>query len=658
MDFYFDGNDPLTWSGPAEKAKGNVAAINLAHALEAENRTATPGELATLSRYVGWGHSDVLNYAMKNLGLQSLMDEAEWAALRASTLNAHYTDLPVIAAIWRGLERLGAGKLDSLNVLDPSAGIGHFKSMTPAPLRNKANWVEVELDKITASILAALHPESKVFGMGYEQVNLPKGHFDIITSNVPFGPYPVIFDGLPKHLRTSIHDFFFCRSIDLLRPGGVMAFITSRYTLDKKNDLVRKHLAEHCDLLAAVRLPNNAFKANAGTEVVTDILFLRKRFAPNKELPAWAFTEPVLLKHHERDWSDPEYHQVNRYFVENPENILGTQSSSGTMYRGFEYTVIPDDRDLGEAIAAALEASLPEDLLTLEAPQATPYDLGLQAETVETAPVPETARVKAMREIYATARELLQKEADSRVHPSALVQPAPHAEHALRRLCCPLRLPERPGQHPPAQRRAGTPVPEGPRSRGHGDMAQGRYVLEDHRAPGQPGRADRRPQRRPVALPGPPGPRGHPDHRRNHRNQRRRRHPPSGRGRIFLDPETKQWITDDRYLSGNVAAKLEAAEAAAMFDERYQINVEALRLAQPEPLKAEDIYVQLGAGWIPESDIEAFFRDLLECQRITATYVLGTAEWTVKVGYGVPSGVRSNAGQHRGWTWTPSSTTR
>jgi hypothetical protein len=137
MDFYFDSNTPLTWSGPAEKAKGNVAAINLAHALAAENRTAIPGELATLSHYVGWGHSDVLNYAEKNLALQSLMDEAEWDALRASTLNAHYTDLPVIAAIWRGLERLGAGKLDSLNVLDPSAGIGHFKSMTPVALREQ-----------------------------------------------------------------------------------------------------------------------------------------------------------------------------------------------------------------------------------------------------------------------------------------------------------------------------------------------------------------------------------------------------------------------------------------------------------------------------------------------------------------------------------------
>jgi hypothetical protein len=346
MDFYFADNDPLTWSGPAEKAKGNIAAIQLARKLEDEGRPATPDELVTLSRYVGWGHSDVLNYGLKNLGLQNLMDESEWEAVRASTLNAHYTALPVIAAIiWHGFERLGALKLAALNALDPSAGNGHFKSMTPAALRALINWVEVELDKITASILTCLHPKSKVFGMGYEQAILPKNHFDIITSNVPFGGYPVAFEGLPRHLRTSIHAFFFCRSVDLLRPGGVMAFITSRYTLDKKNDLVRQHLAEHCDLLAAVRLPNNAFKANAGTEVVTDIIFLRKRFAPNKELPEWAFTDSTLLKHHERDWSDPEPHQVNRYFSEHPENILGKQASAGTMYRGFEYTVLPAVND-------------------------------------------------------------------------------------------------------------------------------------------------------------------------------------------------------------------------------------------------------------------------------------------------------------------------
>ncbi|MDX9993646.1 MAG: hypothetical protein RBS68_16525, partial [Anaerolineales bacterium] len=409
MDFYFDNTAPLTWSGPADKAKGNIAAIEIARQLAAEGRPATPAELTTLSRYVGWGHTEVMNYALKNLGLESILSEDEWAAVKASTLNAHYTAIPVIAAIWRGLERLGMGKLEQAQLLDPSAGVGHFKSATPPELREKCNWTEVELDPITASILGGLHPESKVFAAGYEGVNLPKGFFDVAISNVPFGNYPVIFDGLPRHLCGSIHDFFFARTIELLRPGGVMAFITSRYTLDKRGDKVREYLAKQCDLLAAVRLPNNAFTVNAGTEVVTDIIFLRKRFAPNKEMPTWAEVGGQTLRHHERDWAEQTF-WINRYFLDHPENILGTPAAAGTMYRDYEYTVLPDERDLGAAIIAALEASLPEDLLTLEAPQTQFAGLTLPEIQAEAEPEILSARSTAMQELHQVARELLQKE--------------------------------------------------------------------------------------------------------------------------------------------------------------------------------------------------------------------------------------------------------
>jgi N12 class adenine-specific DNA methylase len=638
MDFHFANHQPLAWSGPVEKAKGNVAAIHLARQLAAEGRRpANPQEQASLSRYVGWGHTEVLNYALDKLDLLTLLSEDEWEAVKASTLNAHYTALPVIAAIWRGFERLGAGKLDSLNVLDPSAGVGHFKSMMPESLREKANWVEVELDKVTAAILAALHPESKVFGMGYEQVNLPRGHFDIITSNVPFGNYPVAFDGLPRHLRTSIHDFYFARSLDLLRPGGVMAFITSRYTLDKKDDLVRKHLAEHCDLLVAVRLPNNAFASNAGTEVVTDLLFLRKRFAPNKELPAWADVRQETLQHHERDWAAEKF-WLNRHYLHHPECVLGKQAALGTMYRNYEYTVLPDERDLGEAISARLESFLPEGLLTIEAPKTERATvLEIQAETIESAPVPETARVKAMREIYTTARQLLKNEANA--------QPGSVLRHKLNGLYDDF-VARHGFLNDPANTRPLKGEPEllflkALEVQGMGtwlkaDMFSKTTVrqanpLEQTDDPNDAlllcldklGRVDIPTI---AEITG-----GSPEDVIRH----------LAGGRIFLDPETKQWVTDDRYLSGNVAAKLEAAQAAAMFDEQYQINVEALRLAQPEPLKADEIHAPLGAGWIPESDIEAFFRELLESQRISATYVPGTAEWIVEVGYGVPSGVRS-----------------
>ena len=411
MDFHFANNQPLTWSGPAEKAKGNLAAIQLARQLAAKERAANPEELTSLSRYVGWGHTEVLNYALDKLDLLKLLSEDEWDAVKASTLNAHYTAIPVIAAIWRGMERLGIGKLEQAQVLDPSAGVGHFKSATPPDLREKCSWTEVELDTLTALILGKLHPESKVFAAGYEDVNLPKGFFDIALSNVPFGNYPVIFDGLPRHLCTSIHDFFFARSLDLLRPGGVMAFITSRYTLDKKDDKVREYLAEHSDLLAAIRLPNNAFMANAGTEVVTDLLFLRKRHHKNKVMPDWANVGGLTLRHHERDWAEQAF-SVNRYFLDHPENILGRPAAAGTMYRNYEYTVLPDERDIGQAIAAVLEASLPENLLTIEAPQTQFAGVTLPEMQVEAepAPVAEPARVTAMRELYQMARELLQKE--------------------------------------------------------------------------------------------------------------------------------------------------------------------------------------------------------------------------------------------------------
>jgi N12 class adenine-specific DNA methylase len=648
MDFYFTNTAPLTWSGPMDKAKGNLAAIQLVRQLQAENRPATPEEQASLSRYVGWGHTEVLNYALDKLDLLTLISEDEWDAVKASTLNAHYTALPVIAAIWRGFERLGALKLDSLNVLDPSAGVGHFKSMMPESLRDKASWVEVELDKVTATILTALHPASKVFGAGYEDVNLPKGHFDVVMSNVPFGNYPVAFDGLPRHLRTSIHDFFFARSLDLLRPGGVMAFITSRYTLDKKDDLMRKHLAEHCDLLAAVRLPNNAFTSNAGTEVVTDLLFLRKRFAPNRELPAWADVRQETLQHHERDWAAEKF-WLNRHYLHHPECVLGKPAASGTMYRNYEYTVLPDERDLGEAISARLEAFLPEDLLAEPVPtlaaQTQPLMLtsSQAVEQVQLVSVPEPARVTAMREIYATARELLQAEVNHQPVAELRQQLNQSYDDFVARygfLNDPANT--RPLKGEPELLFLKALEVQGLGTWLKADMFSKTTVrqakpIEQTDDPNDAlllcldklGRVDI-PTIAEITS-------GSPEDVIRH----------LAGGRIFCDPETKQWLTDDRYLSGNVAAKLEAAEAAAMFDEQYHINVEALRLAQPEPLKADEIHAPLGAGWIPESDIEAFFRELLESKRISATYVPGTADWIVEIGYGVPSGVRSRWGTAR-----------
>lgn len=644
MDFYFDNTAPLTWHGPADKARNNVAAIQIARQLEEEGRTATPAELSILARYVGWGHSDVMNYALKNLGLESILSEKEWGSVKASTLNAHYTAIPVIAAIWRGMERLGIGKLERAQVLDPSAGVGHFKSATPPNLREKCNWTEIELDTLTALILGGLHPESKVFAAGYEDVNLPKGFFDIALSNVPFGNYPVIFDGLPRHLCTSIHDFFFARSLELLRPGGVMAFITSRYTLDKKDDKVREYLAEHSDLLAAVRLPNNAFMANAGTEVVTDIIFLRKRFAPNKDVPSWAFTSQIKLQHHERDWAEQAF-WVNRYFLDHPENILGRPAASGTMYRNYEYTVLPDERDLGAAITAALEACLPEDLLTLEAPQIQFAGVTLPEIQVEAepAPVAELARVTAMRELYQMARELLQKEVRQEPVAGLRHNLNTHYDEFVARYGF---------LNDPANTRPLKGTPEllflkalevqGPGTWLKADMFSKTTVRQAHplEKTDNPNDAlllclDKLGR---VDIPTIAEITGSPE-------EDVIRH--LAGGRIFRDPETRQWLTDDAYLSGNVAAKLETAEAAAIFDDAYQINVTALQMVQPEPLKPENIYAPLGAGWIPESDIERFFCQLFETRDVSATHIPHTAEWVIDFDGYVTNGTASRWGTER-----------
>ena len=238
-----------------QKAENNMRALRLLKQLELETREPTSEEQNELALYTGWGDSQVLKH--KYSELREMVSEDEWDALTTSTLNAHYTALPVIRAMWAGIIRLGAHKLSSIRILDPSAGIGHFRSAMPEVLRDKARWVEIELDGLTARILNQLHPpiegECAVFNKGFQEVPLVPNQFDLVVSNIPFGNYPVVDRSIKEaHLKASIHDYFFARAISLARPGGVIAFITSRYTLDKKNKRVREWLAEHADLLAAV----------------------------------------------------------------------------------------------------------------------------------------------------------------------------------------------------------------------------------------------------------------------------------------------------------------------------------------------------------------------------------------------------------------------
>ncbi len=314
-DFSFAPADNLDDLGTTStKYENNINALRILKELEAENRSeATLHEQTVLSRYTGWGDGTVLKRAFPNgvsphlppsEELKELLTSEEIKALRASSLNAHYTAIPVIRAIYTGLCYAGLHLLPAgarLRVLEPAAGIGHFIGAMPKELRERSDWAAVELDTLSPRITRLLYPKARVFAEGFEAANLPPAWFDLVISNVPFGNYKVCDPQVKEHyLRASIHDYYFAKALRVTRPGGCIVFITSRFTLDKQDNRLRSYLALHAELLACVRLPNNAFTANAGTQVVTDIIILRKRAAPLKELaepPLWVEAQDTTVLH-------------------------------------------------------------------------------------------------------------------------------------------------------------------------------------------------------------------------------------------------------------------------------------------------------------------------------------------------------------------------
>ena len=280
-DFRITDAHRIGQGGLHEKARDNIAAIRLLKTLEAENRDATDDEKPILpAMWAGarmpnvFGHYPPDEWRSTAEAVKELLTDDEFESARASTPNAHFTSPQVIEAIWNGLQRLGLGK--GAQILEPAMGVGHFFGLMPESMQG-GHRTGVELDSITARIAKKLYPDSTIFAKGFEETPLPDNYFDAVVGNVPFGDYAVHDPSMKPQLTRAIHDYFFAKSLEKLRPGGVMALITSRYTMDKQNDTIRRHLAEHADLLGAIRLPNTAFKANAGTEVTTDILFLRKR---------------------------------------------------------------------------------------------------------------------------------------------------------------------------------------------------------------------------------------------------------------------------------------------------------------------------------------------------------------------------------------------
>lgn len=338
-------------NGSKARFRANVDAIRLVKQLEAEGRNATAEEQTVLSRYVGWGGiSEAFDerkgeWSKEYAELKELLTDEEYKAAKGSTLNAHYTSIPVIRAMYRGLERLG---FKGGRMLEPSSGVGNFVGAMPAEMtRTVKSWTMVELDSITGQIAKYLYPHNDVRIEGFEKTILPDNYMDVAIGNVPFGNYPVVDRSYPKKLTSAIHNYFFAKSLDKVRPGGIVMFITSSYTMNSNDQTMRKYISKQADLLGAIRLPNTAFSGNAGTQVVTDILVLKKR-APGTEYSGVPFVETTY---------DYKLGYQNQYFREHPEMVLGEEVTTRGMYRNNEYTVNPytDRGSLEEQIGKAFE---------------------------------------------------------------------------------------------------------------------------------------------------------------------------------------------------------------------------------------------------------------------------------------------------------------
>jgi len=341
-----------------QKCRDNFAAIELARKLEVENRTATEEERRVLVKYVGWGgipqvfawHA-ATDWEEERQKLSALLGTEEYEAARASTLNAHYTSETVIAGIYRAVERLG---FQQGRVLEPALGIGHFFGLMPDEMTAHSKLTGVEIDPTSARIARKLYPDADIRNQGFELASLVDGSFDLAISNVPFGDYKLFDPKFSEH-NFLVHDYFFAKGIEKVRPGGLMVFITSKGTLDKIDSGLRDYLHNKADFLGAIRLPNTAFKQNANTEVTADIIFLRKlETGETPGGPAWSALD-------EHSNGDGVIFQINEYFAANPHMMLGEMRHEGTMYRANEPALAPDTRDLADALREAVE-NLPSNI--------------------------------------------------------------------------------------------------------------------------------------------------------------------------------------------------------------------------------------------------------------------------------------------------------
>ena len=651
-------DDHLGEGGPKEKFWRNIKAIATLKQIKQENRQATLEEQYILSQYVGWGglpdafDPDKASWAAEYSELKGLLTPEEYAAARASTLNAHYTSPIVIRAIYDAVEQMG---FKTGNILEPSCGVGNFFGMLPESMAGSKLY-GVELDSITGRIAQKLYPEATITVAGFETTS-QRDFYDLAIGNVPFGQYRVN-DKAYNKLNFNIHNYFFAKALDQVRPGGVVAFVTSRYTLDSKDSSARKHLAERADLLGAIRLPNNAFKANAGTEVVSDIIFLQKRDRPIDREPDWVQLGKTL-----------EGFTINQYFVEHPEMVLGELSTENTQYGREDITVNPfEGADLAAQLKEATakihgeyravqhtKAERAED-----APNILPADPGVKnfSYTVVDGEVyyrensimtqaelsgDARERVKGMVELRQVVNELIQYQLED--YPDADIQSkqvelntaydAFAAKFGLINdrkngrlfeddssyyLLCSLEN-----------------LDENGKLKSKADMFTKRTIRPEHSIThvdtpaealavsiGERGRVDLPYMSELLGTPG--------DYERITSDLQ---------GVIFKDPSVDTtdpeagWQTADEYLSGNVRNKLRIAQLAVQTNPEFAPNVEALTKAQPKDLEASEIDVRLGATWLDPKVIQQFMLETFQVpfylrHAVQVKFSPATAEWRIE----------------------------
>lgn len=630
--------------GKKERFRRNIMAIQLLKKCQEENRFATPEEQIILSKYVGWGGlSEAFDennsaWATEYLELSSVLTPEEYASARESTLTAFYTPPEVITAIYKAMEQMG---FKEGNLLEPSCGIGNFIGMLPDAMQDSKIY-GVELDTISAGIAQQLYQKTTIAAQGFEETNLPDSFFDGVVGNVPFGDFKVLDKRYDKH-KFLIHDYFFAKSLDKLRPGGVMALVTSKGTMDKENSAVRKYIAQRAELLGAIRLPNNTFKGNAGTEVVSDILILQKRDRLIDIEPDWVHLD-----------TDENGIKMNSYFVQHPEMILGEMKMVSGRF-GMEATCVPYEN-------ADLAAQLDEAVANIHG-EITEYETEEELEEEDNS-IPADPTVRNFS--YTLVDDKIYYRENSRMTP---VEVSATAENRIKgmiairnsvRTLIELQTEDYPDSEIKAEQE---------RLNRLYDTFSGKYGLINSRANtsafsqdssfsllsaleiiGEDGELERKADmfskrtikpHTPVtsvdtaseALAVSLGEKAtiDMDYMMELSGKSENEIFEDLKGVIFLNPLYEygnsyepKYLMADEYLSGNVREKLRIAKKSAeLYPEDYKVNVEALQKVQPKDLTASEISVRLGATWLPPDDVQEFIFHLLETPRY--------AQWNIKV---------------------------